>query len=171
MEIYFDKWKLRDWSFNDAPSLAKYANNRKIWQNMRDGFPYPYTEKDAQGWIHIAMARSGTAFAIATETEVIGAIDFRPQTDVYRKSAEVGYWLAEPYWGHGIATMALTRLTKYAFATFNLVRLYACVFAWNPASARVLEKAGFKMEGRHVKAVFKDGHLVDELLYALVIPF
>jgi [ribosomal protein S5]-alanine N-acetyltransferase len=170
MEMYSGKFKLRDWAFSDASSLAKYANNRKIWLNMRDGFPFPYTEKDALSWIHIAMARSGTAFAIASEKEVIGAIDFRPQTDVYRKSAEVGYWLAEPFWGQGIATRALTQLVNYAITSYDLVRLYACVFAWNPASVRVLEKTGFKQEGRLAKAVFKDGLLVDELLYALVVP-
>jgi [ribosomal protein S5]-alanine N-acetyltransferase len=170
MEMYFGKFKLRDWTFSDASSLAKYANNRKIWLNMRDGFPYPYTEKDGLSWIHIAMARSGIAFAIADEVEAIGAIDFRRQTDVYRKSAEVGYWLAEPFWGQGIATQALSLLVSYIQASYDLVRLYACVFDWNPASARVLEKAGFKLEGRLAKAVFKNGVLVDELLYARIMP-
>lgn len=136
--------------------------------NLRDSFPFPYTEMDARAWLGAAILQvPETAFAIATEDEAIGGIGLQPQYDVYRTSAEIGYWLGEPFWGKGIATLAVRGLTAHAFKTFDLVRIYASVFAWNPASARVLEKAGYRLEGRMRGAVIKDGKITDQLLYGI----
>ena len=168
VEIKIGEWSLRNWGETDIPALVKYADNRKIWLNVRDVFPFPYTQNDAEAWIN-TMQDPLTNFAIATRAEAIGGIGFNLQEDIYRRSAEIGYWIGEPYWNRGIATMAVGAAAKYAFANFDLARLYATVFEWNPASTRVLEKNGFKLEGRLEKSVFKDGKIIDSLLYALVI--
>lgn len=169
MEIPAGSWVLRPWRVGDEPALAKYANNRNVWINLKDVFPHPYTMESAVGWVQLQQDRDPpTDFAITNADEAIGAIGLRLQGDVYRRSAEVGYWLGEPFWGQGIATTAVRALAEYAFATFDLVRLQAGVFEWNLASARVLEKCGFTFEGRLRRSVTKDGRTVDELLYALV---
>jgi RimJ/RimL family protein N-acetyltransferase len=162
-------WRVRSWRPGDEAALVKYANNRNIWINLRDAFPHPYTRSNARAWVQrSARQRPATQFAIASEQEAAGAIGFLLQEDVYRRSAEVGYWLGEPFWGRGITTRALRALTDYAFAQFDLVRLYATVFEWNPASVRVLEKSGFTFEGRLRKSVVKDGKTIDQFLYAMV---
>lgn len=162
-------WVLRDWRLEDAAAVARYANNRNVWRNLRDAFPHPYTYSDARAWVRSRQGQSPvTDFAIAGPHEAIGAIGLHPQDDVYRRSAEVGYWLGEPFWGRGIATMAVRAISHYAFATFDLVRLYAGVFQWDPASARVLEKAGYRLECRQRKAATKDGHTIDVLMYVLL---
>ena len=169
MEIPAGGWVLRPWREGDEPALAKYANNRNIWINLKDVFPHPYTMEDAAWWVQAQKDREPpTDLAIADADEAIGAIGLRLQGDVYRRTAEVGYWLGEPFWGQGIATHALQAFAEYAFTTFDLVRLQAFVKEWNPASARVLEKCGFALEGRLRKNVTKDGKTVDQLLYALV---
>ncbi len=149
--------------------LVKYADNRNIWLNLKDSFPNPYHEEDAREWIERANApQPNLAYAIASNEEAVGAIGLRLQQDVYRRSADIGYWLGEPFWGQGIATKAVRALTEYAFANLDLIRLYGAVFEWNPASARVLEKAGYTYEGRLRKSVTKDGKTIDQLLYAIV---
>ncbi|RPJ62958.1 MAG: N-acetyltransferase [Dehalococcoidia bacterium] len=167
MNIELDKFRLRNWDFEDIPALVKYANNYDIWLNVRDYFPHPYKESDARDWIGKAITAPVTNFAIATDIQAIGGIGFTAQTDVHRRSAEIGYWLGQPFWGQGITTMALHALAKYAFANFDLVRLYATVFEWNRSSARVLEKNGFKLEARLVKSVTKNERTIDSFLYAL----
>jgi RimJ/RimL family protein N-acetyltransferase len=169
MRIELGDWCIRSFVATDAESVAKYANNRRISINLRDRFPYPYTRADAEGFLAAASAqRPETDFAIASRSEVIGGIGFHPQADVHRLTAEVGYWLGEPFWGRGIATQAVRALSEWIFATTPLVRLYAHVFAWNPASARVLEKAGFTLEGRMRSSVIKDGRVIDQLMYGIV---
>ena len=144
MEIRIDPWKLRPWQPGDVDALVKYANNYAIWRNLPDTFPHPYTETDAREWSQRPnQGEPLTNLAIATADEAIGSIGLTLQDDVHFRSGEVGYWLGEPFWGQGIATRALRTFSEYAFANFDLVRLYAIVFEWNPASARVLEKAGF----------------------------
>lgn len=168
MQIDIGEWQVRSLHPKDAPSLAKYANNRKIWINIWDRFPHPYSLQDAENWIQEAIeSKPETIFAIASETEVIGNIGLEMKQDVQRRSAEVGYWVGEPFWGQGIATRALKALTEYAFAEFDLARIYAEVFEWNPASCRVLEKAGFEYEGRMRKSATKDGQTIDMFLYSL----
>jgi len=160
--------KLRAWRRSDISSLIHYANNRKIWLNLRDLFPHPYTQAEAEKWIAICESNQGptTYFAIELDGEAIVGIGCRLMDDVHSKTAEIGYWLGEPFWGRGIATAALKLTTDYAFQTFPLERLQATVFEWNPASARVLEKAGYMLEGRLQCSIFKDGRLADSLLYA-----
>ena len=159
---------LRRWRPSDRDALAFYANNRKVWINLTDRFPHPYTQADAEAWIArcSAEAQNPTNFAIDFQGTAIGGIGFEILTDVYRLTAAIGYWLGEPFWGKGIATFALKKATSYAFSKFQLERLQAAVFEWNPASARVLEKAGYALEGRLRHNVVKDGRIGDSLLYA-----
>ena len=171
MRIELGEWCVRSLVAGDAESITKYANNRNISLNLRDRFPYPYTRADAEGFIAAAWAqRPETDFAIASRSEAIGGIGFHPQADVHRLTAEIGYWLGEPFWGRGIATRAVRAVTAWAFATTSLERLYACVFATNPASARVLSNAGYQFEGRMRRAVIKDGRILDQLIYAALRP-
>jgi [ribosomal protein S5]-alanine N-acetyltransferase len=149
----------------DEEALVANANDRDVWRNLRDRFPHPYDLGDAAWWI----ANSGTThFGIEVDGAIVGCIGFDRDDDVFFRGAEIGYWLGKKHWGRGIATAALAQLTDQVFATTDIVRLYAGVFAWNPASARVLEKSGYVLEGRKKSAVFKDGQLIDELLYARV---
>lgn len=171
MRIDLGQVHIREYRDGDAQALVRHANNRNIWRNLRDRFPYPYSHRDAFRWLRqVSLQTPPHDFAIATEDELIGAIGLQPQEDVHRQSAEIGYWLAEPYWGQGIATRAVRAMTEYTFAKTPVVRLYAMVFAWNPASARVLEKAGYVLEGRLRKSVLKDNELIDQLVYATLRP-
>jgi RimJ/RimL family protein N-acetyltransferase len=168
MEIRCDRVLLRPWRRGDEEALVRYANNRNVWRNLRDRFPNPYTMADAEAWIrrNEGMPEPTTSFAIVLGGEPVGAIGLERRQDVDRRTPELGYWLGEPFWGRGLATEAARAVADYAFAMFDVERLEAGVFEWNPASGRVLEKAGFHFEARLVKAVFKDGRLIDRLLYA-----
>ena len=159
--------QLRRLRRGDEEALTANANDRDVWRNVRDRFPHPYNLGDAAWWI----ANSGeTHFGIEVDGVIAGCIGFDRDEDVFRLSAEIGYWLGRNYWGKGIATAAVSTLTDRVFATTDIVRLYAGVFEWNAASARVLEKSGYVFEGRKKRAVVKDGQLIDELLYAKVKP-
>ena len=169
IELALENSVVREWLPEDVESLFRNANNRNVSRNLTDTFPYPYTMADAEGWIQRAGASdSKTHFAIAVDLSAVGGIGFHTRTDEYRRTATIGYWLGEPYWGRGIVTAALRAVTKYAFANFDLARLQAYVFEWNAASARVLEKAGYTLEARLRKHVTKEGRTVDSLLYALI---
>jgi RimJ/RimL family protein N-acetyltransferase len=171
IEIKLSRCTLQPWRAEHAASLVVHANNRKVSGNLRDRFPYPYTAADATEWIDRAVTEAPARnFAILVDGAAAGGIGVELRQDVFRRSAEIGYWLGEPFWGRGIATEALRAVTDYAFATFDLCRLEAGVFGWNPASARVLEKAGYALEGRSRQAVVKDGRMGDRLLYGLVRP-
>lgn len=161
---------LRPWGDSDLEALVRYGNNRNIWINLRDRFPHPYTRVNAEAWIAFYKAQQPplTKFAIDLNGEAIGGIGIETFADVHRLTAEVGYWVGEPFWGRGIATAALKQMTAYAFSTFPFQRLQAMVFAWNSASARVLEKAGYVLEGTMRQSIIKDGRLGDSLLYARV---
>ncbi|MBC8479469.1 MAG: GNAT family N-acetyltransferase [FCB group bacterium] len=170
MLIQLDKCQLRSWSPEDADNLVKYANNANVANNLRDGFPHPYTIADARSWLQKAICQDlETIFAIATETEVIGGIGFAIGEDVHRKTAELGYWLGEPFWGQGIVTQAVTAITEFGFREFNLNRIYAEPYDYNTASCRVLEKAGFQLEGIMRKNVMKKGKVWDQRLYAITV--
>ena len=169
MDRQLGEFVLRDWREQDAPSLARYADNRKIWHCLRDLFPHPYRLEHAREFIRRAgAAEPRTVFAIATQTEAIGSIGLSLGQDVHRYTAELGYWLAEPYWGRGIATRAVQAMVEYAFGELALHRIHAEPFVPNLASARVLEKAGFSLEGRMRANAYKDGRIVDQWLYAIV---
>jgi RimJ/RimL family protein N-acetyltransferase len=169
MEISLSRSSLRPWKPGDEESLVRHANSRVIWRNLRDAFPHPYTLSDARRWIEMANPTQPiTNFAIVVEGEAAGGIGLALKDDVFRRSAEIGYWLGEKYWGRGIVTEAVRAVTDYAFASFDLCRVFAGVFEWNPASTRVLEKAGYEFECRIKKSVTKDGETIDELIYAIV---
>ncbi len=170
MELQLKHCTIRSYLISDAASLAKYANNRKIWQNLRDGFPHPYLLDNATAFISKATSMNPeTMFAICIGHEAAGGIGFTLHTDVERVSAEIGYWLGEPFWGNGIMTEALGAVTRYAIREHQLTRVYAVPYDTNKASFRVLEKAGFKLEGRMKKSAIKDGKILDQLLYAYVV--
>src|SRR6266498_4173192 len=163
--------EVRSWRTSDAEPISRHANNHKIWLNLRDAFPHPYTMKDAREYIRAVRQRlPETSFAIAVNGEAAGSVGFVLRQDVERVSAEIGYWLAEPFWGRGIATEALVALTGYAMATHHLTRMYALPFAWNGASCRVLEKAGYTLEARLRRSAIKNGVITDQLQYAFVVP-
>jgi len=167
MVVKLTSCEIRSWKASDLESLVQYANNRNVWINVRDRFPYPYTTHDGRAFLrHTRDQRPETAFAIAIHGEAVGGMGFQLQSDVERVSAEIGYWLGEPFWGRGIATEALVALTEYAIATHGLTRVYAVPFAWNTASCRVLEKAGYVLEGRLRRSAIKDGRVTDQLQYA-----
>jgi RimJ/RimL family protein N-acetyltransferase len=160
---------VRDWSPTDRDALVRAADNRAIWRNMTHRFPHPYTPGDADWWFaHLAAMPEPAAWAIEVDGEAIGGIGAEPGEGVFARSAEFGYWLAEPYWGRGITTEAARAVIPVAMDRLGLRRLEASVFAWNPASMRVLEKFGFTREGISRASVFKDGELIDRVVYALV---
>jgi ribosomal-protein-alanine N-acetyltransferase len=171
MIIRLEKCEVRSFRRSDAGSIASHANNRKVWINLRDAFPHPYTLEDAHKFIEFTLSRTPEShFAIVVEGEVVGGIGFKLHEDVERVSAEVGYWLGEAYWGRGIATDALKAMTRYAIDTYGLARVYALPFEWNAPSMRVLEKAGYVLEGRMRRSAVKDGKIIDQLLYAYLAP-
>lgn len=161
-------FKLRPWTLEDLPSLVKYANNTKIARNLTDAFPHPYTEASGKDFITRAMAGSPTnIFAIDVDGEAVGGIGLHPQTDIHCKNAEMGYWLAEPFWGRGIMSNAVAQMVEYVFENFDFTRIFARPFGTNLASHLVLGKAGFTLEGRFDKVLYKNGEYLDELIYAV----
>jgi len=169
MEIQFENYKIREYKENDADSLTQYANNKNVSINLRDGFPYPYHKEDAKKYIQmVSEPEIKTSFAITKDNLVIGSIGFVLGKDVHRYTAELGYWLAEPFWNKGIMTHAVQHMVQYAFETHNLIRVYAEPYSSNPGSMRVLKKAGFEREGLLRASVFKDGKVLDQVLYAKI---
>ena len=159
---------LRPFTINDLDSLVKYANNPKIANNLTDKFPYPYTKENGKMFIEFATKNTPTnIFAIDINGEACGGIGIHPQEDVHRKNAELGYWLGEPFWGNGIITKAIEQIADYGFKNFDITRIFARPYGTNFASQRVLEKAGFILEARFEKTLFKNGEYKDELIYAI----
>ena len=159
---------LRGWRVNDLDPLVRYANNFNVWRNCRDRFPHPYTPAHGEEWLNRqSHAREPLMnFAVDFEGECIGGIGFERCPDINRLTAEIGYWIAEPFWGRGMATAALREATAHAFHYFDFERIQATVFAWNAASARVLEKCGYGFEARLHRNVIKDDIITDTLMYA-----
>jgi RimJ/RimL family protein N-acetyltransferase len=169
MELRLSRSVLRPWRAGDEPAIVRHANNRNIWLNLRDRFPHPYTMADAVHWVQTAAGvEAPTDFAIVIEDEPVGGIGLMLKGDVYRRSAEIGYWLGEAYWGRGIVSEAARAVTRWGFANYDLTRIYARVFSWNLASARVLEKAGYTFEARLRRSVTKEDRTGDELVYAVL---
>jgi [ribosomal protein S5]-alanine N-acetyltransferase len=172
MQLDLPGCRIRSWRAGDEAALVRHANNRKIWLNVRDRFPHPYTPADAQAWVaHASTATPETQFAVDVDGEAVGGVGLFLQTDVERYSSEIGYWIGEAFWGRGLTTAVVRGFTDYAFDTFELCRIYANVFEWNPGSCRVLEKAGYVLEGRLRSAAVKDGFVLDGFLYATVREF
>ena len=159
---------LRPWRINDVESLVENANNANIAKFMTDMFPHPYTKSNAESFISFATKDDPVhIFAIEVDGKAIGGIGIHPQTDVMRKNAELGYWLGQNYWGKGIITRAVQQMVDFGFKTFDITRIYARPYHTNIASQRVLEKAGFTLEAKFEKTIFKDGEFLDELVYAI----
>lgn len=164
-----ENYILRPWETEDAGSLTSHANNPRIARNLRDGFPYPYTLKDARQWLEMVKEnKSDLILAIEVEGEAAGGIGLHGMKDVYRYNAELGYWLSEKFWGRGIISDAIGVLVNHAFTHTRWLRIYAAIYDYNTPSMRVLEKNGFTREAIHRKAVMKEGKLLDEHLYSLL---
>lgn len=160
------EFKLRPWSKEDLPNLVKYANNSKIADNLSDGFPHPFTEADGIRFLKIFQESKADLFlCIDVNGEAVGSIGIHSKQDVHRKNAEIGYWLAEPFWGQGILSRAIPQAVNLAFETFDITKVLACPFGKNLGSQRVLEKCGFVLEARLEKNIFKNGRYEDELFY------
>ncbi len=165
-----DNLILRELTIDDANQIAILANNKKIWENVRDIFPFPYTKQSAINFIQFASeTKTQLTLVIELNGELAGIIGLIFQDDIYRKSAEIGYWIGEPYWNKGLASWAVNQLTEFAFSNLGLVRVFAGVFEYNDASKKVLEKCGFELEGIKRKALFKKGNIYDEFLYSKVV--
>ncbi len=161
---YMTSFRLRKWQIEDVESLTENANNYKIWRNLKDVFPHPYTLADAHDWIKF-VANEPCNFAIEVDKKAVGGIGILFKNDVYRKSAELGYWLGEKYWNQGIISQSIPKITTFVFDNYEINRIYAGVFEYNLASMKVLEKAGFKKEAILKKSICKEGKLYDEHIY------
>ena len=161
--------KIRKWKMSDAVELAAVISNKKIQDNLRDGLPFPYTEQDGAAFISemlCADTNETFAFAITAEDKVIGSIGIFRQGNIHRQTAELGYYIAEEYWGKGLTTEAVNQICEYVFNESDIIRIYAEPFAHNTASCRVLEKAGFQYEGTLRKNAVKNGRVIDMKMYA-----
>lgn len=158
---------LRPWCKDDLTSLVRHANNFNIWINLRDSFPHPYTEEAGKVWLNMAMNEAtNLLLAIVIDGEAVGGVGAIFKTDVYRLNAEIGYWLSEEYWCQGLVSVSVTLLVDYVFWNYpDILRIYADVFSFNPASARVLQKCGFHLEAIHKSSVIKNGQVIDEHRY------
>src|SRR5512133_2076994 len=170
MEIFFEGVILRPWGISDASQLALIADNKKIADNLRDGFPFPYSLKDAYDWLNIILPENNPPhfFAITLDSQLVGSIGIVTKSDIYRKNFEIGYFLSEDYWGKGIATRAIKAATSYAFRDFDIVRIYAEPFSDNVGSRRALEKAGFRLEATLKHNVIKNGIIKDSCIYSVL---
>ena len=159
---------LRPFRDSDLTSLVKYANNYNIAKYLTNQFPHPYTDEDGRKFISsVSNSNPVNVFTIEVNGEAAGAIGIFPQSDIHEKNAEMGYWLAEPFWGNGIMTRAIGETVEYGFKTFDIILIFARPFSINPASQRVLEKAGFVCEARLKNAIYKNGSYMDELIYSI----
>jgi RimJ/RimL family protein N-acetyltransferase len=169
MNLDCGKCRVRDWRLADKPSLLRLADNRNVARNLAHRFPHPYTETDADAWfVLLANKPQPTAWAIDVGGQAVGGIGIDIGEGIYAKTARFGYWLGEPLWGQGIMTAAVRATAEFVLGHFDLVRLEAPVFEWNPASMRVLEKCGFVREGVQRKGVYKEGRIIDAVIYARV---
>ena len=164
-------YKIRKWELLDARDLALALSNTKIQDNLRDGLPYPYTEQDGADYISAMLSADENetfAFAIIADSKVIGSIGIFRQGNIHRQTAELGYYIAEEYWGRGIMTEAVKQICEYVFSKSDIIRIYAEPFAYNAASCRVLEKAGFQYEGTLRNNAVKNGKVIDMKMYSLL---
>ena len=165
------KCRIRKWELSDAKDLAAALSNKKVQDNLRDGLPYPYTEQDGKEFISAMLSADENetfAFAITVNNMVIGSIGIFRQGNIHRQTAELGYYIAEEYWGKGIMTEAVKQICAYVFAKSDIIRIYAEPFAYNIASCRVLEKVGFQYEGTLRSNAVKNGKVIDMEMYSLL---
>lgn len=162
---------IRKWNIKDAVNLAEMLNNKKILDNLRDGLPYPYTVKDAEEFITAMLSvdqEKTFAFAITFDDKVIGSIGVFRCENIHFRTAEMGYYIGEPYWGKGIMTSAVKQTCQYIFEHTDIIRIFAEPFSKNAASCRVLEKAGFQFEGLLRNNAIKNGKVLDMKMYSLI---
>jgi RimJ/RimL family protein N-acetyltransferase len=162
---------IRPWRIEDADDLAEVINNKNIMDNLRDGLPYPYTAEDAREYITAMLTAAKDtiyAFAIIADDKVIGSIGVYRRDNIHGRTAEMGYYVAETYWGQGIATSAVRQVCTYIFENTDILRIFAEPFAYNACSCRVLEKSGFVCEGTLRKNAVKNGVVLDMKMYARV---
>lgn len=162
---------IREWKMEDAPDLAEMLNNKKILNNLRDGLPYPYTKSDAEEYITSMLSANKTktfAFAITVNDKVVGSIGVFRCENIHFRTAEMGYYIDEPYWGKGLGTGVVKQVCNYIFENTDIIRIFAEPFAYNIASCRVLEKAGFQFEGLLRNNAIKNGKVLDMRMYALI---
>ncbi len=163
-----EEFILKKLELADALIFALHANNYNVWINLTDRFPHPYTEENAKDFIKMTLAHQPTQIkGIYIGEEPIGAIGLHPLEDVFAKNIELGYWIAEPYWGKGIMSKAIGQTVEYAFANFDINRIFARPFGRNKGSIKALEKNGFQLEATLPSTIFKDGKFEDELVYAI----
>ncbi len=163
--------RLRAWTLEDAPALAKLINNKKVQDNLRDGLPFPYGEEDAKAFLSAMLASDpdqNLAFAIEADGKLIGSISATRCANIHFRTAELGYYLGEPYWGKGFATEAVRQICDYIYRNTDIIRIFAEPFAYNTASCRVLEKAGFQLEGLLRSNAVKNGRILDMKMYARI---
>ncbi len=163
--------RIRKWKLSDAVALAVAVSNKKILNNLRDGLPYPYTEQDGENYISEMLSANEDetfAFAITVDNKVIGSIGVFRQENIHRQTAELGYYISEEYWGKGIMTEAVKQICEYVFSKSDIIRIYAEPFAYNIASCRVLEKAGFQYEGTLRYNAVKNGKIIDMKMYSIL---
>ena len=163
--------KIKKWELTDAGDLARALSNTKVQDNLRDGLPYPYTEKDGTDYISAMLSADENetfAFAITVDDKAVGSIGVFRQDNIHRQTAELGYYIAEKYWGKGLMTEAVTQMCEYVFEKSDIIRIYAEPFAYNAASCRVLEKVGFQYEGTLRSNAVKNGKVIDMKMYSLL---
>lgn len=161
-------YQLRDWQIEDAKGLAKHANNFKIAEFMTNGFPYPYSDEDAERFVKMAIEHPTSIFkAIDVGGEAVGGIGIHPQDDIYEKNAELGYWLSEQHWRKGIMTAAIREMLCFGFSKLAINRIFAISFGSNEGSKKVLVKAGFQLESILEKTIYKNGEYQDEHIYSV----
>lgn len=163
--------RLRAWTLADAPALAKLINNKKVQDNLRDGLPFPYGEEDAKAFLSAMLASDpdqNLAFAIEADGKLIGSISATRCANIHFRTAELGYYLGESYWGKGFATEAVRQICDYIYRNTDIIRIFAEPFAYNTASCRVLEKAGFQLEGLLRSNAVKNGRILDMKMYARI---
>lgn len=167
MELRGERVVLRPWEPGDEQPLVALADDRRVWRNLADRFPHPYTRLDAEQWIRAAGSPSRDALhlAIVAAEEIVGGIGLTRLPDLQRLTAEIGYWVGVPYWNRGFATEALGLASEAAWRHYDFVRLQASVLERNEASKRVLEKAGYALEARLRRHSVKDGRVCDTWLY------
>lgn len=162
---------IREWRLEDKNYLHKILNNKNILDNLRDGIPYPYVEKDAEDYIRAMLSADKNttfAFAVTVDDIPVGSIGVFRCDNIHNRTAEMGYYIGEPYWGNGYATSAVNQVCEYVFDTTDIIRIFAEPFASNKASCRVLEKAGFVLEGTLRCNAVKNGEILDMNMYSKI---
>jgi [ribosomal protein S5]-alanine N-acetyltransferase len=157
---------VREWRAADLSALVRHANDRSVWMHLRDRFPHPYLEEDGRVFLdHLAKQNPSRVWAIEVEGEAVGGVGIELFGDVERVSGEIGYWLGQAHWGRGVMSEVVRAVTTEAFRLFGLTRIFALPFADNLGSIRVLEKAGYSLEGRMPQSAIKEGRIRDQLMF------